>query len=137
MTELTVGLIGETSELVTSDNTAARWGSGLVQVYATPAMIALMENAAVAATANYLPAGQATVGTRVEINHLAATPVGLTVRARAELTHIDGRKLHFNVEACDNMDKIGEGTHERFIIDMSRFEERASKKKNSTERAGS
>jgi predicted thioesterase len=128
MPELVIGLVGENTELVTIESTAARWGSGLVNGYSTPAMVALMENAAFAATAHILPTGQTTVGTRVEINHLAATPVGMQVRARAELTRIEGKRLFFNVEAWDQVEKIGEGKHERFIVDAARFAERLSKK---------
>ena len=124
-----VGLIGESSELVTSENTAARWGSGLVAGFATPALIALMENAAFAATKDLLPEGQTTVGIEVNIKHLAATPIGMYVRARAELTRVEGRKLIFNVEAWDDVEKIGEGTHTRFIVEVARFEKRMSDKK--------
>jgi predicted thioesterase len=91
-------------------------------------MIALMENAAFAATAPVLTQAQTTVGIRVNIKHLAATPVGLQVRARAELTRVDERRLFFNVEAWDEVEKIGEGTHERYIVDSARFAERTSTK---------
>ncbi len=127
-----VGLIGESSELVTSENTAARWGSGLVAGFATPAMIALMENAAFNATKDLLPEGQTTVGVEVDVKHLAATPIGMNVRARAELTRVEGRKLFFNVEAWDDAEKIGEGTHTRVVVDVARFDNRMNEKSKGT-----
>ncbi len=119
--DLLPGLIGECAQLVTVEKTAAHWGSGLVAGFSTPALVALMENAAFVAIEKILPAGQTTVGTEVNIKHLAATPVGMTVRARAELAAVDGRKLTFNVEAWDDAEKIGQGTHTRFIVDMEKF----------------
>lgn len=128
MTEITIGLTAESTETVTPENTAARWGSGLVAGFSTPAMIALMENAAFSATKDLLPQEQTTVGVEVNIKHLAATPVGMTVRDRAELTEIDGRKLTFKVEAWDDAEKIGKGTHARFIVDVARFDKRMTEK---------
>lgn len=128
MPDLLPGLIGENAEPVTPENTAARWGSGLVAGYSTPALVALMENAAFAATEKILPAGQTTVGIEVNIKHLAATPVGMHVRARAELIAVDGRKLTFNVEAWDDVEKIGEGSHTRFVVDVARFDKRMQDK---------
>ena len=107
---------------------ASALGSGAVQVLSTPSMIALMENAAAQAVASVLPPGQTTVGTRLEIRHLAATPIGLEVRARAELLEVDGRKLTFTVEAFDSQEKIGEGTHERVVVDPARLIARAEAK---------
>lgn len=115
------GMTGEKSELVTSDNIAMRYGSGGVSVYATPAMIGLMENAALNAVDPHLPEGMATVGTHLDVKHLAATPVGLTVRAVAQLLEVDGRRLVFKVEAFDDREKVGEGTHERYIINLAKF----------------
>lgn len=129
MDNLSVGLVGESSERVTHELTAARWGSGLVASFATPAMIALMENAAFHATKSRLPETQTTVGVEVNVKHLAATPVGMTVRARAELLSLEGRKLVFRVEAWDNAEKIGEGTHTRFIVDLERFNTRFEQKR--------
>ena len=123
-----VGLTGEATERVTRALTAAQWGSGLVASYATPAMIALMENAAFNATKPLLPATQTTVGTEVNVQHLAATPVGMTVRARAELLELDGRKLVFKVEAWDDAEMIGKGMHTRFIVDVERFQQRFNAK---------
>ena len=128
MSELAVGLVGEASESVTRELTAAHWGSGLVASYSTPAMVGLMENAAFNATKPLLPETQTTVGTEVNIKHLAATPVGMTARARAELLELDGRKLVFKVEAWDDVEKIGEGTHTRFIVDVERFSQRFAAK---------
>lgn len=132
MNEIQVGLFGETTEFVTLENTAARWGSGMVAGFSTPALVALMENAAFAATSDLLPKGQTTVGVEVKIKHLAATPVGMHVRARAELTQIEGRKLYFAVQAWDDVEKIGEGTHVRFVVDLERFEKRFRDKREQT-----
>ncbi|MBM7866438.1 thioesterase [Heliobacterium gestii] len=121
MDNITVGLKGSKEEKVTADNTAIRYGSGGVEVYATPAMIGLMEGAALAAVDPRLPDGMATVGTHIAASHLAATPVGMTVRAEAELTEVDGKKLVFAVVAYDDAEKIGEGVHHRFVIQTERF----------------
>lgn len=129
MNELTIGLTGESTDLVTAENTAARWGSGMVAGFSTPALVALMENAAFEATRQQLPDGQTTVGVEINIKHLAATPIGMTVRAHAELTRVEGRKLFFSVEAWDTVEKIGEGTHTRYVVDLARFETRMSEKR--------
>ncbi len=129
MNELGIGLSGEAAERVTFENTAARWGSGMVAGFATPALVALMEHAAFNVTKDILPQGQTTVGVQVNIKHLAATPVGMRVRARAELVRVEGRKLFFNVEAWDDVEKIGEGTHARFIVDVERFQQRFEQKR--------
>jgi fluoroacetyl-CoA thioesterase len=121
-TPFAIGLIGEASAEVTPDLTARHLGSGTVSVFASPEMIRLMERAAVNALKPYLAAGQQSVGTMVHVRHLAATPVGATVTARAELTSVDGRRLTFKVTAHDGTDLIGEGTHERSLIDLARFE---------------
>ena len=121
MSELTPGLKAETEITVTDADTAARWGSGLVPVYSTPALVGQMENTAVVALTGHLPAGQTTVGGRIDIRHLAPTPVGMKVRAVAELVEAAGRKLVFKIEAWDAIEKIGEATHERFIIDEAKF----------------
>ena len=128
MAELKPGLVGESSQIVTDKLTAASYGSGLVPAFATPAMVALMENASVAAIQRYLNVGQTSVGTEVNVKHLAATPVGMNVRARAEVTAVDGRRVSFQVQAWDDKEKIGEGTHVRAIIDDARFAERLAKK---------
>ena len=121
MSELTPGLSAELEHIVTDDDTAARWGSGLVPVFSTPALVGLMESAAVEALKGHLPAGQTTVGGHIDIRHLAATPVGMKVRAKAELTVVDGRKLVFKIQAWDEVERIGEADHERFVIDEAKF----------------
>ncbi|MCL4490030.1 MAG: thioesterase family protein [Chloroflexi bacterium] len=122
------GLVGEASEIVSDRVTAAAYGSGLVPSYATPAMIALMENASVEALKGRLEPGQTSVGIEVNVKHLAATPVGLRVRARAEVTAVDGRRISLKVEAWDEREKIGEGTHLRAVVDDARFKERLDQK---------
>jgi predicted thioesterase len=126
--DLKISTSGEARTMVSDDNTAVKYGSGSVDVFGTPAMIALMEEAAINAVDSKLPNGYATVGIHLDIKHIAATPVGMNVTARAELTGIDGLKLTFRVEAFDESEKIGEGTHQRFIIELDRFRERAGKK---------
>jgi fluoroacetyl-CoA thioesterase len=121
---LSIGMRGEATTTVVHENTAAAVGAGGVEVFGTPMMIALMENAAWQAVANALDEGQVTVGTHVNVSHLAATPLGQAVRATAELLAIDGRRLTFRVEAFDERQKIGEGQHERFIVDLQRFLQR-------------
>jgi len=115
------GLVAQASETVTDGNTAAALGSGGLPVYATPAMIALMEKAAFAAAAPHLPPGWSTVGTEVNVRHLSATARGMKVTARAELLSVDGRALHFSVAAHDEAGKIGEGEHSRFIVEKEKF----------------
>lgn len=118
---VTVGITGEATTVVVHENTAATVGAGGVEVFGTPMMIALMENAAWHAVADHLDEGFVTVGTLVNVRHLAATPLGQRVRATAELIEIDRRRLVFKVEAYDEKQKIGEGTHERFIVHLNRF----------------
>lgn len=118
---LQIGLTGEATTTVIHENTAAAVGAGGVEVFGTPMMIALMENAAWQAVAEHLDEGHVTVGTVVNVKHLAATPLGQRVRAIAELIEIDGRRLVFKVEASDEKQKIGEGFHERFIVNLERF----------------
>ena len=127
-TEIVPGLVGEVETVVGEEDTARHLGSGNVNVFATPVMIRLMERAGVAAVDHLLPEGGATVGVHVDVKHLAATPLGLTVRARAELLEVEGRKLTFEVEAFDDQEKVGEGTHRRVIIDLEKFKERVEKK---------
>ncbi|AEF93021.1 hypothetical protein Desca_0117 [Desulfotomaculum nigrificans CO-1-SRB] len=127
--ELKVGLIHEASITVEDSNTAIAYGSGGVRVFATPAMIGLMEKAALELADQYLPEGQTTVGTEVNVKHTAATPVGMKVVARAELIEIDGRRLVFKVDASDEAGPIGSGTHERFIINPEKFLQKVESKK--------
>ncbi len=118
---LTPGLTGEATTTVVHENTAAYVGAGGVEVFGTPSMIALMENAAWRAVADSLEEGDVTVGTSVNVQHLAPTPLGEQIRVTAELIEIDGRRLLFKVEAYDEKRKIGEGQHERFIVNLERF----------------
>ena len=121
MPELTPGLAAELEHLVTDDDTASRWGSGLVPVFSTPALVGLMESAAVQALSGHLAPGQTTVGAHIDVRHLAATPVGMRVRTRAELTAVEGRKLTFQIQAWDEVELIGEASHERFVVDEAKF----------------
>lgn len=129
--DLKIGMRAELEQEVLLQHTAMAFGSGLVKVLATPMMIGLMEKAALSAVDEHLGEGFATVGTIVNVSHMAATPVGMKVRAIAVLSNIEGRKLTFNIAAYDEKEKIGEGSHERYIIDIAKFikrtEEKASK----------
>lgn len=125
---LEVGILGETKEVVTEKNTAAAMKSGELQVYATPSMIALMEQAAYQSVAQQLEAGKGTVGTLMNVSHISATPLGMEVTAKSELIEIDRKKLVFKVQAFDERGKIGEGVHERFIIDNAAFLEKTNQK---------
>lgn len=127
--EMTVGLAGEAIAQVDSSNTARTMGSGDLEVFATPSMVALMEKAATNALKEYVPLDSSTVGTLIDVRHLAATPVGMTVTAKAVLTIVEGKRLVFSVEAFDDKEKIGEGTHERFIVNCERFIAKANGKK--------
>ncbi len=121
---LQTGMSGEATTVVVHENTAAAVGAGGVEVFGTPMMIALMENASWGAVADGLDEGYVTVGTLINVHHLAATPLGQQVRATAELIEIDGRRLVFKVEAYDEQQKVGEGRHERFIVNLERFLQR-------------
>ena len=121
MEELKPGIEGEKSVVVEERFTAGHLGSGSVAVYATPMMVLHMEEAAVAAVDRLLGAGRATVGVSLDIKHLAPTPLGMRVTARAKLVAVDGRLLTFNVEAFDEKEKVGEGTHMRAIVDIEKF----------------
>jgi len=123
------GLRGEATVKVSAGNTAQEVGSGSVPVFATPMLVALMESAAIAALQGRLQEGQTTVGTRVEVAHTAATPVGMTVTAQAELVEVDGRRLVFDVMAQDEAGLVGEGRHERFIVEQAKFLSRADQRK--------
>jgi len=126
--DLKVGLIGETEHKVTDNDTAARWRSGLVDAYSTPTLIGLAENACVIAVEKYLPDNQTSVGIEVNVKHLAATPVGMLVKAKGELIEIDGRRLKFKVEAWDEKEKVCDGWHSRAIVDRSRFVDKLNHK---------
>ncbi len=125
---LEVGLKGRAETMVTQASTAAAVGSGMVPVFATPCMIALMEHAAVNAVQPYLEGGEGSVGTHLDVSHTAATPVGMKVWAEAELTAVEGRKLTFAVTAWDEMETIGTGVHQRFVIQTEKFLSRAGNK---------
>lgn len=119
--EITTGMTATVSTLVEREDTAAEVGSGALLVYATPCMVALMEGAACEAIAPALPEDKTTVGIELNICHTAATPVGLEVRAEAEVTEVDGKIITFRVTAYDEAGKIGEGTHKRAIVTVQRF----------------
>ncbi|HEY5270470.1 MAG TPA: thioesterase family protein [Anaerolineales bacterium] len=129
MPELVTGLSAEFEHTVTETDTASHWGSGGLPVFSTPALVGLMESAAVVALRGHLPPGQTTVGGHIDVRHLAATPVGMQVRARAELIAIEGRKLFFKVQAWDEVELIGEANHERFVVDEAKFMAKVDRKK--------
>lgn len=126
---LTLGLKGRGETTVTETNTAAAVGSGSLPVFATPMMVALMESAAVDALEGHLAEGETSVGTRMDISHDSATPLGMKVWAEAELTGLDGRALTFSVAAYDEAGPIGKGIHTRFLVDGGRFLTKANRKK--------
>ena len=126
--EITVGLKGETRTQVEREDTALEVGSGSLLVYATPCMVALMEGAACEALADIIPEEKTSVGTYLQIDHISATPVGLEVRAVAEVTAVEGKVITFHVEAHDEAGKIGEGTHKRVVVNSQRFLDRAYQK---------
>ena len=115
------GIKGYGEQVVENKDTAKAYGSGLVDVYATPAMIGLMENTAHLSVKDLLPEGSISVGTLVNIEHLRATPLGETVRCETVLEVVDGRKLRFSVAAYDSKGMIGKGTHERFVVNVEKF----------------
>lgn len=123
------GLAGSASVQVTSTNTAQALGSGLVPVFATPALVALLEQAAVNALAGSLLPGSTSVGTHIDVRHMAATPVGMMVTATATLVEADGRRLCFEVAARDDAEPIAEGIHERVVVDEQRFMDRVEGKR--------
>jgi len=126
--QIVPGLVGESETVVTQENTANHLGSGEVAVFATPEMIRLMERAAVAAVDSSLPEGYRTVGVHVDVRHLAATPLGMGVRAQATLKDASERRLTFEVKAWDDVELIGSGTHRRAIIDVEGFRRRTEGK---------
>ena len=125
---LQTGIKGYQEETVVEGKLASNVGSGLVKVYATAMMIALIEKAAVLSVEPYLESGQGTVGTLVNVSHCSATPLGMKVHAETTLVEIDRRRLVFKVTAYDECGLIGEGMHERFIIDMKKFQEKTDSK---------
>lgn len=128
MENIKIGIENKVSLTVTEKHSAVNVASGGVNVFATPMLIALMEKTANDSLCPYLTGEQATVGTKINIAHLSATPMGMEVYAVSKLIEVDGRRLVFEVSAFDECGKIGEGTHERFIIDKKRFMEKVDAK---------
>ena len=125
-----IGLVGKLTFVVKESDTArASGGEQLPAVLSTPRLISMLEQTAHRALVPYLEEGQGTVGTIVNIHHLAATPIGMETRTRVEVISVDGRRVNFKVEAWDEVDLIAEGEHERFIIDNNRFNDRLEKKR--------
>lgn len=122
------GLQGSTEIMVGTRDTAPHVGSGKIKVLATPVLVMLLEEAALNAVEGLLPAGHQTVGTRLDVSHTAATPVGMRVYAHAEVSRVEGRKLVFRVWAEDEVERIGEGMHERIIVNVGRFDVRTQEK---------
>ncbi|NIA68918.1 thioesterase family protein [Pelagibius litoralis] len=127
-------MTGHAEMVVGTNDTAPRIGSGHIAVLGTPRMINLIEEAALAAVEQLLPEGKQSLGTHLDVSHLAATPVGMTVKAEAELISVDGRKLLFAVRAHDEMDLIGEGRHERVVVTAASFQARIDEKGKSLRR---
>ena len=128
LSKLKLGLKGSAELVVGQEHTAPHVGSGRVHVLATPVMINLMEAAALEAVEDLLPEGHQSLGMRLDIRHYAATPIGMRVCATAELAAIDGRSLEFRVEAHDEKEAIGDGSHQRVIVNVARFDQRVQKK---------
>lgn len=126
--DLKVGAKGKVEQIVTKNDTAAKYGSGLIEVFATPAMVALMEKTALESVSDFLPDGFGTVGININVNHIKATPVDMKVTCESELIEVDGKRLVFKVVAFDEEGEIGSGTHSRFIIDSIKFMEKLSNK---------
>ena len=122
------GIIGEVTHRVTSESFATQWGNPGVEVLATPVVVGWLEDAAIRAVSPHLEPGQRSVGTMVSMKHLAATPAGMMVRAKATVRAVDGRRVLFDVEAHDEKERIAEGEHERFIVNMARFLEKVAQK---------
>lgn len=126
--DLRPGLSGKAELVVGEEHTAPRVGSGKVHVLATPVMINLFEAAALAAIEHLLPEGYQSLGTHLDVRHIAATPVGMKVLASARVTRVDGRTVTFALEAHDEKELIGEGTHERVVVNVTKFDARVQKK---------
>ena len=129
MDNIKIGLKGVVEITVSEKDSANNYGNEGVNVFATPAMVGIMEVAARNAVDSVIPEGFSTVGTRLDVKHLAATPVGFKVRAIAELLEVDDKRLVFKVEAYDDVEKIGEGIHERYIIRLDKFMNRVNSKR--------
>lgn len=125
---LTIGISGRKDSVVSDENVASKVGSGLVPVFATPMMIALIESAAAESVQPYLEEGQTTVGTSINVSHVSATPIGMKVWAKCILLVVDRKRLVFEVKAYDERGLIGEGMHERFIVEKEKFLAKANAK---------
>jgi predicted thioesterase len=132
LANVSVGLQGEVSIVVADEHTAARVGSGAAPLLATPMLVMLLEAAALAAAERRLPSGYQSLGTRIDTSHVAATPLGIRVTAHAEVVAIEGRALRFRVWAEDERERIGEGTHERVVVETERFEKKLAEKRTHT-----
>ena len=130
--DLPPGLKGVAELVVGEQHTAPRIGSGRIRVLATPVMINLIEAAALAAVEQSLPENHQSLGTHLDVTHIAATPVGMRVRATAEVVRVEGRTIHFKVRAEDERELIGEGIHERVVVNVERFDERVNRKVRGT-----
>jgi predicted thioesterase len=126
--QIAVGMSGTAELVVREEHTAPRIGSGKVHVLATPVMINLIEAAALAAVEHLLPPGYQSLGTHLDVHHVAATPVGMEISASARVVAVEGRKIRFAVEAKDEKDIIGHGTHERVVVNVAKFDERVQRK---------
>src|SRR3954468_6060623 len=131
LTALQDGLVGSAELLVGEEHTAPRVGSGRVRVLATPVMINLMEAAALDALDRLLPVGHQSLGTHLNVGHYAATPIGMRLRATAVVTRIEGRTIEFRVEAFDDKERVGDGTHTRVVVNVERFDQRVQRKLSS------
>jgi fluoroacetyl-CoA thioesterase len=128
LARITPGLTGTAEIVVGPEHTAAFVGSGRIAVLATPVMINLIEAAALAAVEHLLPTGHQSLGIKLDISHTAATPVGLRVTATAEVLHVEGRTITFRIEAHDEFEPIGGGSHQRVVVSVERFDERVQRK---------
>lgn len=127
--EIKIGQKGTVKDIVNDTNTAKIVGSGLLDVFATPMMVALMEKASCVAIESHLDEGMTTVGTMVNVEHLSATPIGMEITVESTVTAVDGRKISFEVTAFDEVGMIGKGTHDRFMVNAEKFTAKAYSKK--------
>jgi fluoroacetyl-CoA thioesterase len=125
---VSTGIVNQRSSMVTEENTAKAWGSGTLQVYATPAMILLIEETAADSVVNELQEGETTVGTLLDVKHTSASPIGMAINCRTELIEIDRSRLRFKVDVFDSKGEIGTGFHERFIVRSDKFMMRTQSK---------
>ena len=133
--DLPAGLTGTAELVVGEQHTAPRVGSGRIRVLATPVMINLFEAAALAAVEQSLPENHQSLGTHLDVTHVAATPVGMRVRATAVVLRVEGRTVYFHVRAEDEHELIGEGSHERVVVNLARFDERVNRKASAAPKA--